>query len=1516
MANPFEGFAEEVKTTNNFEGFAEPTQPVQPTTNQFAGFADPVDIKPEEEKVSLLGDLKNIVFKAGEQVLRGTLDAYGFTQKFTPQQIGQAIGQSIQEGDTNATQIFGKVLENKNIQQYVSSAIPEVAEPQYRPDIFGFKDVPVGELAADLLGFAGAYGSLARGVTTTGARTLPEMVKQGGKVLGLGAVAEQVAFSPYEQRISNAIQERIPNQFTEFLQADPDDDEATARFKMALEGSIIGVPIEGLFRVAGKVRAAKKIDEQPDVEVPDEQAIVKSDDVDIPTKTETVQTGPYAGAKVERIMSVAEATAQKESEALIKKKNPFKFDEATGITTAKIKNKEVQIQANEEGRFDLLQQDTRTDKEINDALEQLFLRSDITEAQSKEAAKRLKEEKIFRPLESFDTLEQAKVNAFRILDPNRLPKQLRPTKKPPMRRAKDYLVGAISPNSKDMGEFLQALEGKSGRLPPAYYARKGDTGNSADGIIDDMQQDGYYPPAGVDAFGTTRGSADTFFTDININRPHPEDLQRRQEWEIGEQGKIERIKELESYGYNPYLMTDADVDKAFKQINKNEDDLTSIANKIEEENIAKQQTDEIYQQTIANERLRSVRDEGVPEAPPLEVTELDELPPSFIEKDFGISKYPKRQTTSEPSATGKPLTNNEEKVLKNSWPIINSNVLQRKIRIDSASADKVLDSLERKGFLFSNPGIGPDGKTIKVYSPTIRANNYPEFADKIKYIGREPADRLPTGEAPDDKFAGNINLDKINEPKEIKSIIKKIAKENDSFKEARRGVVKFGSKGENLEALARTLNVSDAELLKRKIGQAFNSEEVYAARLLFDEALKDAYDLSTIAKSADASQVDLVRFENAMARVASIQEQIAGITAEAGRALRSFREAVGPASSKNPKVRDKIIQDYIKSSGGTARIQDIAKKMSMLEDEAQLAKFARDRYKPTFNDYVQEYWINSLLSSPSTHIVNILSNTLVAGLTPLEYFGSALIGKLRKGGDKITFGEAGARLLGSVYGALDGVRAAKKAIVEGEVLDPMTKLELQRQEAIPGPLGSVIRVPGKALVAEDAFFKSIGYRQELWGRAFRQAQKEGKGLKRAYELMKNPDEWAPDVHLDAIQAGRYQTFTEPLGDGRFGTLGSALQKAIAKMPALRYIFPFVRTPVNIVRYAFERFPGTALFTTRYREAIARGGREADLARAKLAVGSTITAGVVTHALAGNITGRGPSDFRERAVMFETGWQPYSIRVGDKYYSYNRFEPIGILFGITADMVDIYKYVEEAKLKGEEDALLELGSMIIASVTENITNKTFLTGLSDAIQILNDPDRYASDNLRRFAGSFIPTVVAYERKSDDPILRDVQSYGDAIANRFPEVFGNLDIRTSQDLSPKRNVFGDVKTYKETFGGKYSPVNVSSIKNDVVFNEFVNLGYTPPFPRRLIGGVKLNSEQYEDLLYQQKLLGTKQLLQNFIQSPGYKLIPKQAKIDKINDIILERQKKAREIIQAKYKEIIGTQVEEVVEEIKEI
>lgn len=1430
----------ETNQTNPYAGATQVTADpyagsVPVTQDPYAGSVATTSEKKDD--FSITNEAYNIIVGGARNVLAGTLDLMGFAEQLQPGQIGAAIGKAVKDGDASALNVLNKITEQPSPLKDLANkvAAPESMRPTLTSDIgfpeykvgekeipLGFKDVPVGEFIQDIGQFMVPYSRITKGMDLVGAKNLPEMVKQGSKVIGAGAVAEQFAFSPYEERISNVIQETIPNQFTEFLAADPNDNEALARFKMAVEGAGISIPIEGLFRFAGKLRANKQAQEIQPVDVPENKSV---DIPDQPIKTEAITSGPYAGANVVSPMSVAEANAQKQAERLAKRKNPFKVNEETGVVTAKIKGKEVAITRNAENQYEATLKDAKTDQEINDALENLQISRNLSPDEITEATKLLKQEKVNRPIKTYNSLEEAKVDITKTFDPGVLPKSLRPAKEPKVRRARDYLRGAIAPNSLEMGEFLQALESKSGQIPPAYKARKSIEGEgpgtrgSSDMIIDMMQEDGFYPMATIRGdFGTTRGEADSFFDDIAENKIHPEDSIFYEQWKQTEARKLEKTEQLEQNGYDPLRMSDADVEQAFKKINEQDAEISAQADRIEQENLAKKQTDEIYQQSMAREKSLSMSEEDLARIRP-----ADELPPSYTPKDYGFDKRPPRVP---------------------------------------------------------------------------------------------PSDTPPGGSIPDDKFAGNINLDKINEPLEIKNIIRKIAKDNSSFEDARRGVVKFGTKGENLEALARELNLTDSTLLERKIGQAFNSEEVMAARILFDEALKDAQDLAQLAKSTNATQVDLVKFQQAMARVAAIQEQIAGITAEAGRALRAFRETVGPAASTNPKVRDKTIQDFINLKGGTDNIQDIAQKMSMLNDPAAMAKFARDQYKPRLIDYVQEYWINSLLSSPSTHLVNTLSNTLVAGLTPIEYFGASAIGAITKRPDRITFGESGARLLGSIYGALDGVRAAGKAIIDGEAIDPMSKLELDRQKVIPGPLGKLIRVPGTALVAEDAFFKSIGYRQEMWGQAFRTAQKEGKGLKRAYELMRNPESLDPKVHLDAIDAGRYQTFTTPLGEGRIGKLGLRVQKTIRDIPSLRFIVPFVRTPINIVRFAFERFPLTGRFTTAYKKAIAKGGRQADLARSKLAIGSAVAAGVYHYAGSGIITGRGPSDSRERSVMLETGWQPYSIKIGDKYYSYNRFEPIGILFGLTADMSDIGRYVVDKEISEEEEIEIgKLASMISASFSENITNKTFLTGLSDVIEMINDPDRYGEATLKRFFSSFVPTGVYYERKADDPIIRDAKTFGDNVINRFPEVFSELGVRTSKDLPARRNVFGEIKTYKETLGGRYSPVNVSAIKNDVAFNEFVKLGYIPPLPKRQIGDVELNPVQYEELLAFQQNLGLRKSIESFIKSPGYKTIPKSEKIEALDKYFRDSQTMARKYLKGIYPDIVVKETTKTVEELKE-
>ena len=608
-------------------------------------------------------------------------------------------------------------------------------------------------------------------------------------------------------------------------------------------------------------------------------------------------------------------------------------------------------------------------------------------------------------------------------------------------------------------------------------------------------------------------------------------------------------------------------------------------------------------------------------------------------------------------------------------------------------------------------------------------------------------------------------------------------------------------------------------------------------------------------------------------------------------------------------VKERLINEYITQKGGMGSLKDMAEAISKLDSPDQIARFSREAYKATTQDKIQEAWINALLSSPSTHAVNVLSNALVAASRIPEYGIATVLGAARRGSDKVTPTEFGARVLGNVYGTLDGLRAFGRAIVDPEsVSDPLTKIELQRQNSISGIKGDIVRLPGRFLTAEDALFKGIGYRQELWGQAIRQAKKEGKGIKRAFEILENPEKNFPDIHLASQDIARYQTFTNPLGK-----TGQTFQDMIKRHPKSRYIVPFFRTPVNIVKYAGQRTP-LGVFAKSYKEAIKKGGAEADLARARVIVGSSVMASITYLANEGLVTGRGPSDNRERNILRETGWQPYSIKIDDTYYGYNRFEPAGILFGLAADSVDIYNYANEGFIEGNEGELSELANMLAASVTQNLTNKTFLSGITSMLDAVSDPGRYGEDWITRFATSFVPTAVYYARKSDDPLVRDAESLMDRFYNRIPGL--------SEKLPARRNVFGETIQYTGTyspkflgkFGKTFSPITASKITNDTVFNELARLKITPSIPKRNIGGVKLTAKQYQDMLSEMIPLQVKSQLEFMINSPDWKTLLDSQKEQIIKDVILKNQRVARDFTRVKNPQIISDEISKLMEQLK--
>jgi len=795
-----------------------------------------------------------------------------------------------------------------------------------------------------------------------------------------------------------------------------------------------------------------------------------------------------------------------------------------------------------------------------------------------------------------------------------------------------------------------------------------------------------------------------------------------------------------------------------------------------------------------------------------------------------------------------------------------------------------------------------------------RAERVAREAREAIGIVDEPEIRLSQGgnkppvEGPEK--AGNIRLDKYVEPEDFKKIVQDVVDNKVNLDAARR-VVKFGTQGEELKALAQQLGMTPDDVMLRKVGQAFNAEQVTATRMLFDEAGARVATLARkVADPSQASDALRVELKYAMTKFASLAEQLVGITAEAGRALRAYREYIGPAEQKN-----KFIADFLKTNTRDD-IDELAKAITQIDSDEGLATFVKEAYKPTYKDMIQELWINGLLSAPPTHMVNIISNTITTGLRPAEYFLAAAAGKFRKGDDKITFGEAGARLAGSIYGALEGLRGIGKALIKpipfvGErfgatleesfdLADPLTKLELARQKAIPGLAGDIIRIPGAALQIGDAFFKNIGQQQEYFGRAVRKAKAEGKGIKRAYELLRDKSKLGAEVKLDAIDEGRYVTFTKPLTG-----LARDWQAYVARHPGWRFLTPFIRTPINIVNYAFDRLPTSAFFG-QTKEDIVKGGLARDKALGKIALGASIMAGVSTLAQNGQITGRGPSAWKEKQQLMEEGWQPYSIKVGNKYYSYNRFEPVGILFGVTADLNEIVRDAPQKFQDENQDAIADIGTQLIGSVSENLINKTFLTGLAGAVEVISDPDRYADRFLQRFAGSFVPTAFYYGRKAEDNLVRDARTTTDNLINRLPQVGGEFFFgKTSKDLPPKRNVFGETIEYRPTpnvFGYTFIPINISEIQQDPVFSELNRIGYVPSMPQRKMGSVELTPDQYESLLRIQEELGTKQKLEQIVLSPNYTNSTEYQKQMILETLIKQAQEQARTIFRLRNPSVV--------------
>lgn len=569
-------------------------------------------------------------------------------------------------------------------------------------------------------------------------------------------------------------------------------------------------------------------------------------------------------------------------------------------------------------------------------------------------------------------------------------------------------------------------------------------------------------------------------------------------------------------------------------------------------------------------------------------------------------------------------------------------------------------------------------------------------------------------------------------------------------------------------------------------------------------------------------------------------------------------------SAENMTEADAV--DYLVKSGlSRDMIMDIARRTIVSDNPINNVRVLK-QLKPEFSpmNALVEMRVNGMLSSPVTHLVNTLStgvNSLV--VKPLERMiggamtldkqailsgwnmvrgmtgsvGTAweLAGKALRVGDNI-LDQAGKRLEYQTHQlSYERIRnSLLKGKPDGAELSPMQELMARSV----GWLGTITRIPSRLLVAEDEFFKQVTFRGQLYADIASEAAEKGiKGKDfEAYAAARMKDVFdengaiiQSDLTKKAWDFSRDATWTTPL-EGN--SIGGWLQQGANKHIPIKLIVPFIKTPMNLF-YDTMRHNPAALMSSRVRAAIMEGGEARADALGRIATGSLLIVSGLQMAAEGRATGAYPSNPKLKALWQENGIKPYSIKVGDNWFEYRRFDPFGLILSAS---VDAHNHVTEESYDhaGNPDVsspVMKAMTGVLMAVVENLNDKTYVQGISDAMNAITKPERYMDHYIKTTSSSFVPYsgLLRWHKNSfGDPQQRETETWLDYMRNTTSAF--------SKDLPPKISWL----TGKPVL---YSGHPMEPQKHDAVLEELLRLGSSVTgAPTKEIDGVPLTAEQY--------------------------------------------------------------------------
>lgn len=595
---------------------------------------------------------------------------------------------------------------------------------------------------------------------------------------------------------------------------------------------------------------------------------------------------------------------------------------------------------------------------------------------------------------------------------------------------------------------------------------------------------------------------------------------------------------------------------------------------------------------------------------------------------------------------------------------------------------------------------------------------------------------------------------------------------------------------DTLEEMASRLGASKEQLLSDTPHWAVLSPEA-RLRLLYvikgnEQKIGDLQAKLAAGAASDTEKADLLRLIETRGDLLKLGAKTGSAY---GRALNSLRMEARLALSDSQIMRQQLYQKYAKQLDAEKPLMDALAKLDP-GNQDELQSFLRQVDRPTFRQYLQEFWVASILSSPASHERNLIGNSINmlienAVVRPT----SALFDAARVAGTgqprEIFARETAAAVVGLGHGFRTGLRRGLEVIKRGYDPDTMSgklfpvrsAFARSQNKVVRDIVGPFVTMPLRLLSASDAVAKTVNWTAEIYAQAARAAAKEGLSgsgfSKRVAELAANPtDDMISAANNFALKA-TFNDETSAVGKAisnlrdipNASSGNPALQTGIeAYRTGMGFMLPFIHIADRLMVRGLEYSPLSAVTAIGARRA-GNYAEAADLA-ARASIGSLVMAYAASLAMEGRITGAAPSDEGERAAFYGANKQPWSVRTeGGVWVPYGQLQPVGTPFALAAAA---YKGWSE---HGEAPDTEKLGHAA-AQIGSYVSDQSYLSSLGKLMDVISgsetDAGRAFADVAANTVWGFMPYsgLTRSVAKGIDPRVIDAKTIGERLEQNMP------------------------------------------------------------------------------------------------------------------------------------------------------